>query len=205
MKSPLTIPNTLVHLLILISTSSAHFYPNVSSIPPSLIPKKSPWDDFNNLTGCHKGVKANGLHKLKKYFQYFGYLNSSYDDFSDQFDGHFETAVKTYQMNFKLNTTGELDNSTLNHIVLPRCGNPDIVNGTSTMLSGGGRSASSSYAGTVAHYSFFPNTPRWPRGRRDLMYAFLEENQLSQEVRSLFGRAFQRWAQVISSFISILT
>ncbi|KAL3840992.1 hypothetical protein ACJIZ3_025583 [Penstemon smallii] len=190
---------TFIITVILISINpiptSAHFYPNISSIPLSLIPNRTLWDAFNNFTGCHKGVKADGLHKLKKYFQYFGYLNNSYNDFSDLFDGNFESAVKTYQLNFNLNATGQIDANTLKNIVLPRCGNPDAVNGTSTMHSNRPYSANSTI-NTVAHYSFFPNTPPWPRGRRDLTYAFLPRNQLSDLVRGVFSRAFERWSEV---------
>ncbi|KAK4479738.1 hypothetical protein RD792_015270 [Penstemon davidsonii] len=174
---------------------SAHFYPNASSIPPSAIPNKTSWDEFNNFTGCNKGVKAYGLHKLKKYFQYFGYLNNSYGNFSDEFDVSLEDAVKIYQLNFNLNTTGALDEPTLKHIVQPRCGNADIVNGTSTMHSGGMFSANTTIH-AVAHYSFFPNRPRWPRVRSQLTYAYSPDNPLSDAVRGVFSRAFERWSEV---------
>ncbi|PIN21284.1 Interstitial collagenase [Handroanthus impetiginosus] len=194
------VPLTLLLLVASINppAASAHFFPNITSIPPSLIPNTTIWDAFNNLHGCQKGVKAKGLAKLKKYFQLFGYLNNSYDNFDDDFDEFLEFAVKTYQLNFNLNATGELDPSTLKHIVLPRCGNPDIVNGTSTMRSGkpsDGYSANSTIH-TVEHYTFFPNRPRWPPGRTQLTYAFLPDNQLSDNVRSVFSRAFERWSEV---------
>ncbi|KAL2464375.1 matrix metalloproteinase [Forsythia ovata] len=49
---------------------------------------------------------------------------------------------------------------------------------------------------TVAHYAFFPGKPRWPESKTELTYAFLPENQLSKNVKSLFGRAFERWSEV---------
>ncbi|KAG8366217.1 hypothetical protein BUALT_Bualt17G0053600 [Buddleja alternifolia] len=193
------LPLTLLFILISInvSPSSAHFFPNITSIPSSLIPNATIWDAFNKLAGCQKGVKADGLAKLKKYFQYFGYLNNSYKTFSDDFDEYLEYAVRNYQLNFNLNATGELDAPTLKHIVLPRCGNADIVNGTSTMRSGrpsGGYSANSTIH-TVSHYSFFPDRPRW-RGRSQLTYAFRPENNLAENVRRVFSRAFERWSEV---------
>ncbi|XP_057774712.1 metalloendoproteinase 2-MMP-like [Salvia miltiorrhiza] len=175
---------------------SAHFFPNISSIPSSIIPNASIWDAFSGLHGCRKGVKSKGLANLKKYFQLFGYLNTSYNDFSDDFDDFLESAVRNYQLNFNLNGTGELDAPTLKHIVLPRCGNPDIVNGTSTMRSGKSHSANSSTIHTVAHYSFFPNRPRWPPGKSELTYAFAPENQLPDAVKGVFARAFERWSEV---------
>ncbi|KAK6116490.1 hypothetical protein DH2020_049783 [Rehmannia glutinosa] len=179
--------------------TSAHFFPNITSIPSSLIPNTTIWDTFNKLAGCKKGQKADGLSKLKKYFQYFGYLNTSYSDFSDEFDDYLESAVKTYQINFNLNSTGQLDVPTLKRIVLPRCGNPDIVNGTSAMHSGkppGDTYSANSTIRTVAHYSFFPGRPRWPPRRSQLTYAFQPENQLSDLVRTVFARAFERWSEV---------
>ncbi|KAL8550432.1 hypothetical protein ACS0TY_009024 [Phlomoides rotata] len=196
MKFPLSTIFILVPFLIISlnpNSASANFFPNISSIPFSLIPNSTIWDAFNNLVDCRKGATADGLAKMKKYFQYFGYLNSSYTDFSDEFDDFLESAVKTYQINFNLNVTGELDVHTLQHIVQPRCGNPDIVNGTSAMNSG-----HHSTIHTVAHYSFFPNRPRWPPSKSQLTYAFLPENRLSDVVRGVFARAFERWSEVTS-------
>ncbi|KAG6426354.1 hypothetical protein SASPL_110576 [Salvia splendens] len=177
---------------------SANFFPNISSIPASIIPNASIWDAFGALHGCRKGVKSQGLASLKKYFQLFGYLNTSDDDFSDDFDEFLESAVKNYQLNFNLNQTGEIDAPTLKHIVLPRCGNADIVNGTSTMRSGKSWNtySANSTIHTVAHYSFFPNRPRWPPGKSQLTYAFEPENQLSDVVKGIFVKAFERWSEV---------
>ncbi|KAH6763186.1 Matrixin family protein [Perilla frutescens var. hirtella] len=200
MKKPSlrTIFISLSLLIILINPNpvTAHFFPNISAIPSSLIPKSTIWDAFNNLVGCRKGQKSEGLSKLKRYLHYFGYLNNSYSDFSDDFDDRLEAAVKTYQLNFNLKSTGELDSPTLSHIVLPRCGNSDVVNGTSTMNSGKPNGGGNSTFHTVAHYSFFPNRPRWPPSKSELTYAFLPENELSVAVRGVFGRAFERWSEV---------
>lgn len=200
MKSPIcTVAVILLVSLISIDLNpvSAHFFPNISSIPSSIIPNASIWDAFNAFHGCRRGVKSRGLAKLKKYFQLFGYLNSSYDDFSDDFDEFLESAVKNYQLNFNLNQTGEIDAPTLKHIVLPRCGNADVVNGTSTMRPGGGGSHSTnSTIHTVQHYAFFPNRPRWPPGKSQLTYAFAPENQLTDSVKNIFARAFERWSEV---------
>ncbi|CAI9784810.1 unnamed protein product [Fraxinus pennsylvanica] len=136
MKFTLFIPTTFL-LLLSISSASAHFSPNITSIPPSLIPNTTIWEAFNKLIGCRNGQnKVDELTKFKKYLQYFGYLNSSYYNYSDDFDEYLESAVKTYQLNFNLNPTGELDEQTLKHMVRPRCGNADVINGTLTMNSG---------------------------------------------------------------------
>lgn len=202
MKKP-SLRMIFISLSLLIITvnptpASAHFFPNISAIPASFIPKTTTiWDAFNNLVGCHKGQDSNGLSKLKQYLHSFGYFNSSYLDFSDHFDDHLESAIKTYQLNFNLNATGELDAPTLTHIVLPRCGNPDVINGTSTMNSGNPRyRGGNSTIHAVGHYSFFPNRPRWPPSKSELTYAFQPENQLSGAVRGVFARAFVRWSEV---------
>ncbi|CAA7036122.1 unnamed protein product [Microthlaspi erraticum] len=105
-----------------------------------------------------------------------------------------------YQRNFQLKVTGELDEPTLKHVVVPRCSVADVVNGKSNMHSGR-RTYEVSFAGrgprfhAVKHYMFFPGRPRWPEGRRDLTYAF--GNALSDEVKSVFSSALVRWAEVI--------
>ncbi|KAK7839156.1 metalloendoproteinase 2-mmp [Quercus suber] len=151
------------------------------------------WDSFRNLSGCHAGEKVDGLSKLKKYFQYFGYIDNT-SNFTEDFDESLKSALETYQKNFNLNVTGELDDFTVQQIVRPRCGVADIVNGTSTMNSG--KSNTSTRFHTVAHYTLFPGEPRWPQSKRDLTYAFNPDNNLSDEVKSVFARAFDRWSTV---------
>ncbi|CAN6976248.1 unnamed protein product [Brassica rapa subsp. trilocularis] len=195
-------------LYLVASPVSAGFYPNGSAIPPDLRRNitDNAWNAFLNFTGCHAGMKVDGLYKIKQYFQHFGYIPQTLPgNFSDDFDDILKNAVEMYQRNFKLNITGELDELTLQHVVIPRCGVPDVVNGTSTMLSGGGRrrtyevsfSGRSQRFHAVKRYSFFPGEPRWPERRRNLTYAFEPQNALTEEVKSVFSRAFVRWAEVI--------
>ena len=191
----------LINLALVLSLSllytpnpiSAHFFPNVTSIPPWLNSTQCNWDSFRNLSGCHPGEKVDGLSKLKKYFQYFGYINNT-SNFTDDFDELLKSALETYQKNFNLNVTGELDDFTVQQIVRPRCGVADIVNGTSTMNSG--KSNTSTHFHTVSHYTLFPGEPRWPQSKRDLTYTFDPDNNLSDEVKSVFARAFDRWSTV---------
>ncbi|KAJ8773725.1 hypothetical protein K2173_006375 [Erythroxylum novogranatense] len=176
---------------------SARFLPNISSMPPNLLPNvtKTAWDSFHNFSGCHLGEQLDGLAKLKKYFHHFGYIPENVANFTDNFDVQLESALKTYQKNFNLNVTGQLDEATVKQLVRPRCGNADIVNGSTSMNSG--KTESPPALHTVAHYTFFPGTPRWPRSRPNLTYAFSPDNQLEDQVKSVFSRAFQRWAEVI--------
>lgn len=197
--------NQLLFFLLLsvftIDTTSAHFYPNISSLPPwiakSINQTGGAWDAFNKFAGCRPGDNITGLGKVKKYFQNFGYIDNTPLNFTDHFDDVLESAIKTYQKNFNLEQTGQLDQKTLQQIVLPRCGNPDIVNGTTTMNSGHPDSHNTtSIFRNIAHYSFFPGRPRWPSNRRSLTYAFLPQNQLADNVKAVFGRAFSRWSEV---------
>ncbi|XP_010460187.1 PREDICTED: metalloendoproteinase 3-MMP [Camelina sativa] len=186
------------------SPVSAGFYPNSSAIPLELIRNATGnlWNSFLNFTGCHVGETYDGLYKLKQYFQHFGYIPETLSgNFTDDFDDILKNAVEMYQRNFRLNVTGVLDELTLKHVMIPRCGNPDVVNGTSTMHSGR-RTYEVSFSGrsqrfhAVKRYSLFPGEPRWPSNRRDLTYAFDPRNKLTEEVKTVFSRAFARWAQV---------
>ncbi|KAL1215330.1 Metalloendoproteinase 2-MMP [Cardamine amara subsp. amara] len=188
---------------LIASPTSAWFFPNSTAIPPSLRnTTRVFWDAFSNFTGCHHGQKnVDGLYRLKKYFQRFGYIPETFSgNFTDDFDDILKTAVELYQNNFKLNVTGELDPLTIKHIVIPRCGNPDVVNGTSLMHSGRRKTFevnfSRKHLHTVKRYTFFPGEPRWPKNRRDLTYAFDPSNPLTDEVKSVFARAFGRWSDV---------
>ncbi|XP_065860956.1 metalloendoproteinase 2-MMP-like [Euphorbia lathyris] len=187
----------LLLISISIPSTSARFFPNISSIPPGFIPNgtQSAWDGFKKFAGCQTGQKQDGLSKLKQYFNHFGYIPSSLSNFTDDFDDVLETALKTYQRNFNLNVTGELDQQTLDQLVRPRCGNADIVNGTTTMNSG--KWTTSPHFHSVGHYTFFPGNPKWPEDQRDLTYAFWPGNGLTAEDKSVFSRAFARWAAVI--------
>ena len=192
----------LIHSALLLSLSllyipnpiSAHFFTNVTSIPPGLNATRSNWESFHNLSGHHFGQRVDGLNRLKSYFHYFGYINGT-SNFTDDFDDALKSAVETYQKNFNLNVTGNLDNNTVQQIIKPRCGVADIVNGTSAMNSGK-LTATSSFQSIVSRYAFFPGEPRWPEGHRDLTYAFNPETDITDEIRGVFSRAFDRWSNV---------
>ncbi|XVE83887.1 hypothetical protein DITRI_Ditri16bG0124300 [Diplodiscus trichospermus] len=82
--------------------------------------KPSPYDFLQHLQGCHKGDKVKDINKLKKYLKNFGYLSYSknkthaHDD-DDDFEELLESALKTYQLNFHLNSTGTLDAETVSY------------------------------------------------------------------------------------------
>lgn len=132
---------------------------------------------LNQLRGCQKGDKVEGLHQLKEYLHHFGYLNNvqihSQNNDDDQFDEFLESAVKTYQINYNLKATGVLDATTLAQMSKPRCGVADVVDGKTGMRSGKKMNQHRKISGhfhTVSHYAFFDGNPRWPATQSHLTY-----------------------------------
>ncbi|XP_073017108.1 metalloendoproteinase 3-MMP-like [Primulina eburnea] len=153
----------------------------------------SPFEFIKHLEGCHKGNKSKEIQLLKNYLQRFGYLDldqAHADD--DIFDDALEAAVKTYQSNFHINPTGILDVSTVSKMVVSRCGVPDIFKGMNSMRADREKHDSGSAVHVVSHYSFFPNSPRWPPTKTHLTYNILPDTP-SNAVGPV-RRAFNKWA-----------
>ncbi|XP_050383142.1 metalloendoproteinase 2-MMP-like [Argentina anserina] len=165
--SPFTI--TLLLLLIIL-------FPFLSNATANEAHGKisSPVAFLQHLTGCRKGDNVKGINDLKKYLQKFGYLNYNnhihYDD--NDFDELLEEAVKTYQLNFHLKFTGTLDERTIIKMIMPRCGMPDIINGTTSM-----RAAKIQHQHpelhTAVHYTLPDGNYKWPPSKYHLTYGFL--------------------------------
>ncbi|EOY32555.1 Matrixin family protein, putative [Theobroma cacao] len=159
--------------------------------------KPSPFEFLQHLQGCHKGEKVKDIHKLKKYLESFGYLSYSKNEThanDDDFDDFLESAIRTYQLNYNLKTTGTLDSKTVSKMMTSRCAVADITNGTTGMRSGKKRQhpAGSKSFHTVAHYAFFPGNPKWPDSKSHLTYAFLPGTRA--DAINPVVRAFQTWA-----------
>ncbi|KAK9991763.1 hypothetical protein SO802_026748 [Lithocarpus litseifolius] len=127
--------------------------------------KSSPFDFLKHLEGCHKGDNVSGIKFLKSYLEQFGYLNHSHSVMQnhandDDFDEPLESALKTYQLNFHLNTTGTLDAKTVSNMMMPRCGVADIINGTNWMRTDN-KNHDNNHGSfhTISHYAFFPRNP----------------------------------------------
>ncbi|KAL6290640.1 hypothetical protein ACE6H2_008150 [Prunus campanulata] len=136
-----------------------------------------PFKFIQHLEGCHKGQ------------------NHANDD---EFDDILESAIKSYQKSYHLKVTGTLDTTTAKQMMVPRCGVPDVVNGTRKGSKKHNHKHKSIHG--VAHYEFFlPGPLRW--SKTHLTYRFRSSvNQVpgTQNVRSICAQAFQRWAQVTS-------
>ncbi|XP_020416118.1 metalloendoproteinase 1 [Prunus persica] len=151
--------------------------------------KTSSYEFLEHLKGCHKGDKVQGIQDLKKYLEKFGYLNGNTNN-DDHFDDELESAIKTYQINYHLKVTGTLDAKTVKKMEMPRCGVPDIINGTTSMRTGKKRGGHGS-THTVGHYAFFQGNPKWPANKYHLTYGFLQGTQ--SEAVGAVARAFATW------------
>ncbi|KAL5805494.1 hypothetical protein ACOSQ4_028229 [Xanthoceras sorbifolium] len=143
-----------------------------------------------HLQGCHKGDKV-GAEKFS-YLDYKNDKNRSHEN-DDDFDDLLESAVKTYQLNFHVKSSGVLDRKTLTKMAIPRCGVADIVNGTNWMMKTDHHHhyGSGSPFHAVAHYSFFQGSPRWPAAQTHLTYAFLPATR--DDAMGPVARAFKTW------------
>ncbi|XP_058180421.1 metalloendoproteinase 2-MMP-like [Rhododendron vialii] len=152
------------------------------------------FDFIKHLEGCQKGQTVKGLQQLKKYLEAFGYLNYSPSQAGandDDFDDSLEATIKTYQLNYHLKTTGILDAETVSQMTAPRCGVPDIINGTNWMRAGK-KEANHTHKTlhTVSHFVLFSGNPKWPRYQ--LTYAFAPQTR--SDVISAVAKAFSTWA-----------
>ncbi|KAK7307179.1 hypothetical protein VNO77_40010 [Canavalia gladiata] len=149
----------------------------------------------NNLATYSHGQNYEDLSIIKKYFHHLGYIpNAPHSNFNNNFDQTLVSAIKAYQKNYKLNVTGEFDKHTLQHLRVPRCGVPDIINGTTGSVQ-------------VANYSFFPGRPRWPQVPGRLTYGFDQGGiQIPTNFRNAIINGMNRWSQVSrTSFQSTTT
>jgi hypothetical protein len=155
------------------------------------------WHDFTRFLDVGKGSQVSGMSELKKYFNRFGYLPiPDTNNFTDTFDTQFESVVLAYQTNLGLPETGKLDFDTISMIVLPRCGVSDTKTHDTRFQA-------------KKRFAYFYGKPRWMRQAPVILtYAFSQNNMIDyisiKDTRTVFKRAFSRWAQVIPvSFMEI--
>ncbi|KAF7136422.1 hypothetical protein RHSIM_Rhsim08G0059800 [Rhododendron simsii] len=150
------------------------------------------FDFIKHLEGGQKGQTVKGLQQLKVYLQKFGYINNSPNQTranDDDFDDSLEAAIKTYQLNYHLKTTGTLDAQTVSQMMAPRCGFPDNSKGTKWMRAGkNAASRSQNTIHTVSHSTFSPGNSKWPQ----LTYAFAPGTRA--DAKSAVAKAFNTWA-----------
>ncbi|XP_047309427.1 metalloendoproteinase 5-MMP-like [Impatiens glandulifera] len=87
----------------------------------------------SDFLGSKKGDKVKGLGQIKQYLVKYGYLMhnpSTTDEGFEVLDDAVEEAIRKYQLFYHLDVTGVLDEHTLSLMTKPRCGFPDLINGT---------------------------------------------------------------------------
>ncbi|KAL5761953.1 hypothetical protein ACOSP7_018217 [Xanthoceras sorbifolium] len=141
-------------------------------------------DEFKKFIGANAGEIIEGLSKVKRYLQHYGYIPDSAKNFTNSFDETLVSAIKSYQQYYNLQQTGQLDTKTVGQMILPRCGNRDVGNQTSH----------SSHVHSVGHFEYFPDNSRWDK--LALTFAFKPENELRENYKKTIARAFARWAVV---------
>ncbi|KAI3877155.1 hypothetical protein MKX03_010422 [Papaver bracteatum] len=174
-------------------------YPTLSET----VSTQQPFGFLKQLAGCHKGETVKGLHEAKQYLKKFGYLDAgSMHENDDEFDDVLESAIKTYQLNYNLETSGILDASTIEQMMMPRCGMPDIdKDGTTSMKSGMKHHHHHDHLNgslhIVSHYTFLPGNPKWQKLELvDRFRSSAAANVNASTLRSACVRALSSWAAV---------
>ncbi|CAK8536943.1 unnamed protein product [Lathyrus sativus] len=143
---------------------------------------KKTLDKFKKLPppNAQSAKEIKDLSEIKQYFSDFGYLQQS-APFNDTLDDVTISALKTYQKYFNLQITGDLNNETLQQILLPRCGVPDM---------------NFEYGFTETLNVSWPNGNSWfPFGTRNLTYGFAPENEIPLNFTQVLKNALTRWSQ----------
>ncbi|KAG8391583.1 hypothetical protein BUALT_Bualt01G0202600 [Buddleja alternifolia] len=178
------------HLLSLIISSQ---YIQARTVPIHTIKfqnidvKNHTWNEFEEFRDATKGSLINGISKLKKYFNRFGYLDEEdITNSTDLFDSNLEIAITRYQSKLGLSVTGKLDSVTLSEIMSPRCG---VADDRKTLHA-------------AEKYVYFTGQPRWGRSiPMTLTYAFSPKFTITslstEDLRGAFRRAFSHWSSVI--------
>ncbi|KAH6824194.1 hypothetical protein C2S53_011705 [Perilla frutescens var. hirtella] len=111
------------------------------------------------------------------YFKKYGYLEHAR---RSNVNAVIASAITTFQQNFGINPTGILDVETVSAMEAPRCGVPDIINGTNYMQP---RNYSSKF-------TLFPYSPKWKK--YDLKY-LLTEDHFPPAAKFPLDLAFTEW------------
>jgi hypothetical protein len=151
--------------------------------------------DAPKTIGLKKGDEGGEVIKLQNYLREFGYIQPDHaSDLAEidlersiqrpqtgKFDDNTENALLLFQEFYKLPTTGILDEKTIQLIMLPRCGFPDIIKGK--------------------QFDYIDTGTRWNDISQGLTYDFREGNAsppfpLDREKRAI-AYAMEQWSSVI--------
>ncbi|KAL8117136.1 metalloendoproteinase 2-MMP-like [Apium graveolens] len=169
----------------------------------------SPFGFLKDLQGSQKGDVVEGVSELKQYLKKFGYIDNDHTqnpqpdkEDNDHFDDTLESAIKLYQHNYRIMSTGVLDAKTVENMMLPRCGVPDIINGRSRMRAARNDMHDVKSLHTVLHYQFFSGSPKWPTDKSNLTYKFAPGTP--DDAMTVISGAFDKWAGVTQfTFVNV--
>ncbi|KAL1549939.1 interstitial collagenase [Salvia divinorum] len=134
-----------------------------------------------------------------KYLKNYGYMDyaRAHLHFGASQVEILKVAILTFQMNFGLSRTGELNDETMFKMLIPRCGVSDITDGVNTMILPSRRASTAKHhnktgAEFPSYYDFFKGRPRWPYTR--LSYTYMDG--FPEHAKADMEAAFERWANV---------
>ncbi|KAI3972562.1 hypothetical protein MKX01_019220 [Papaver californicum] len=169
--------------LIVLHVSSSFYFPTDSTQPFGFLKK---------LEGCRKEENVKVLNEAKQYLKSYGYLNvESVHENDDEYDDALESAIKTYQLNYNLETNGILDTATVKQMMMPRCGVPEIAKDEKTPMNSGMK--------RHQHDQGKPFSLEPKMDNMELIYRFRSSataNVNSATLQSACVRALSSWADV---------
>lgn len=169
---------SFISIISLLITPISHAKRNIPSEKTS-----SPFDPIKDFDD----------NKLKTYLKTFGYLENNPETLAN--DDNLESAIKTFQENYNIKPTGTLDAETISRMAAPRCGVPDIINGTNYMQRRRPNpNPNSNSIHTVSHYDLVGDEFRWPASKTHLSYKFLGD--FPEQAILPVDLAFKKWASV---------
>ncbi|XP_012572370.1 metalloendoproteinase 1-like [Cicer arietinum] len=179
----------LILLLIIVNTTLSAYIPQFSPSFGKQIMKenaskksldKSKQESSPPLDSQLSPTENQDLSQIKKYLSVFGYLQQNVESFDDVLDKETISAIITYQQNFNLKVTGNINDEFLEHIAFPRCGIPDMN------LNHGHDTLNVSW----------PNGNKWfPKGTKNLSY-FIPESEFTLEAMAVLRNALSRWSKI---------
>jgi len=123
-------------------------------------------------------IEIQGLDQIKEYLNDFGYLQQP-EPFNNVLDQQTISAIKTFQQSFNLQVTGYLNPETIQQILLPRCGVPDM-----------------NFDYGFTNDISFPKGNKWfPKEKEYLTYAFAPQSEIPLDMTNVFRNAFTQWSQ----------
>ncbi|MDQ0884896.1 matrixin family metalloprotease [Peribacillus sp. V2I11] len=136
--------------------------------------------------GLKRNSKGKPVKELQKFLGKFGYLDKTTRvaelEVEANFDENIETALKKYQEFHNLPITGELDEATVKQMKVPRCGFPDLNQGTAKSNQGTAK--------------FTTQGNRWDKNNLTYRFVNFTSDLTEGEVRSGIATAFGLWSEV---------